>query len=228
MTSLFISMPMQQSIFTKTQFYNHQPPKFISTEINRPADANYISRNSGHPRISLSLSLFSPPNKKERSNVSVTGYKKAEVGGLNAKHSNGGSLDRYTADPNARGAQAGRADIIRPRPTPCKQLLPATLGGHHHHHHLAAAAAVVVVNAANVAPLQQATMASAGRKAVHGCSPSSVGHPACVYRCCLVAAYTFFSLFWVFFLFVFGRVGNIWKACRDSWIIYFTQMTRLR
>ncbi|XP_024894208.1 tyrosine-protein kinase Src64B isoform X2 [Temnothorax americanus] len=44
------------------------------------------------------------------------GYKKADTG-LSSKHSNGGSLDRYTADPNQRGVQA-RADIIRPRPTP--------------------------------------------------------------------------------------------------------------
>lgn len=49
---------------------------------------------------------------------SFTGYTKAETG-LSSKHSNGGSLDRYTADPNQRGVQA-RADIIRPRPTPCK------------------------------------------------------------------------------------------------------------
>lgn len=49
-------------------------------------------------------------------------YKKAEVA-LNSKHSNGGSLDRYTADPNQRGVQA-RADIIRPRPTPCKIQIP--------------------------------------------------------------------------------------------------------
>ena len=53
--------------------------------------------------------------------VCISGYKKTEVG-LNSKHSNGGSLDRYTADPNQRGGQA-RADIIRPRPTPCKQLI---------------------------------------------------------------------------------------------------------
>lgn len=48
----------------------------------------------------------------------LKGYKKAEAA-LSSKHSNGGSLDRYTADPNQRGVQA-RADIIRPRPTPCK------------------------------------------------------------------------------------------------------------
>ncbi|KAL2737122.1 tyrosine-protein kinase Src64B isoform X1 [Vespula maculifrons] len=50
------------------------------------------------------------------------GYTKAETG-LSSKHSNGGSLDRYTADPNQRGVQA-RADIIRPRPTPCKLQIP--------------------------------------------------------------------------------------------------------
>lgn len=50
------------------------------------------------------------------------GYKKADTG-LSSKHSNGGSLDRYTADPNQRGVQA-RADIIRPRPTPCKLQIP--------------------------------------------------------------------------------------------------------
>lgn len=49
-------------------------------------------------------------------------YKKADAG-LSSKHSNGGSLDRYTADPNQRGVQA-RADIIRPRPTPCKLQIP--------------------------------------------------------------------------------------------------------
>lgn len=53
---------------------------------------------------------------------SFTGYTKAETG-LSSKHSNGGSLDRYTADPNQRGVQA-RADIIRPRPTPCKLQIP--------------------------------------------------------------------------------------------------------
>ncbi|KAG5323760.1 SRC64 kinase, partial [Acromyrmex heyeri] len=51
-----------------------------------------------------------------------SGYKKADTG-LSSKHSNGGSLDRYTADPNQRGVQA-RADIIRPRPTPCKLQIP--------------------------------------------------------------------------------------------------------
>ena len=50
------------------------------------------------------------------------GYKKADTG-LSSKHSNGGSLDRYTADPNQRGVQT-RADIIRPRPTPCKLQIP--------------------------------------------------------------------------------------------------------
>ncbi|KAI4486778.1 hypothetical protein M0804_006148 [Polistes exclamans] len=50
------------------------------------------------------------------------GYTKADTG-LSSKHSNGGSLDRYTADPNQRGVQA-RADIIRPRPTPCKIQIP--------------------------------------------------------------------------------------------------------
>lgn len=49
-------------------------------------------------------------------------YKKTEAA-LTSKHSNGGSLDRYTADPNQRGVQA-RADIIRPRQTPCKTQIP--------------------------------------------------------------------------------------------------------
>lgn len=54
--------------------------------------------------------------------ILCSGYKKADTG-LSSKHSNGGSLDRYITDPNQRGAQA-RADIIRPRPTPCKLQIP--------------------------------------------------------------------------------------------------------
>ncbi|XP_015587469.1 tyrosine-protein kinase Src64B isoform X3 [Cephus cinctus] len=53
------------------------------------------------------------------------GYKKTETGPSSKNNSNGGSLDRYSADPNQqRGAAPTRVDIIRPRPTPCKILIP--------------------------------------------------------------------------------------------------------
>lgn len=53
--------------------------------------------------------------------IFLSGHKKTETG-LSSKHSNGGSLDRYTADPNQRAVQG--VDIIRPKPTPCKLQIP--------------------------------------------------------------------------------------------------------